>query len=128
ENIPLSANLSFRFSVFWSVVAERRSQSPDVRLPFHHLKSSQIWQPLTSDGKPSPDKKLTVSVQLDPEFFLCLQDSEFRKLARRLLISSPRYFRESERIALCGITGLTGIGDPYLKEEPAMYRTRMQRG
>ena len=128
ENIPLSANLSFRFSVFWSVVAERRNQSPDVRLPFHHLKSSQIWEPLTSDGKPSPDKKLTVSVRLEPDFFQCLQDSEFRNSARRLLIHSPRYFREPERIALCGITGLETTNEQFLKEEPGIYETRMLRG
>jgi putative restriction endonuclease len=65
--VPLSPDLAFRFSVFWSVVASRRNQPPEVRLPFHHLASSGIWQPLMADGKPSPDKKLTARVRLDPQ-------------------------------------------------------------
>ena len=62
--LPLSPDLAFRFSAYWSVVAERRRQRPDVRLPFHHLESSGIWLPLMPDGKPSPDKKLTAKVRL----------------------------------------------------------------
>jgi len=37
--VPLSPDLAFRFSVFWSVVAQRRKQPPEVRLPFHHIGS-----------------------------------------------------------------------------------------
>jgi hypothetical protein len=35
--LPLSPELAFRFYTYWSIVAERRPQRPDVRLPFHHL-------------------------------------------------------------------------------------------
>ena len=42
REVALSPNLAFRFSVFWSVVAKRRRQAPEVRLPFHHLGSSVI--------------------------------------------------------------------------------------
>ena len=45
--LPLSPDLAFRFSVYWSVVAERRKARPDVRLPFHHLRTlvsgSRSW-------------------------------------------------------------------------------------
>lgn len=98
--LPLSPDLAFRFSVYWSVVAERRKQRPDVRLPFHHLKTSGIWQPLMPDGKPSPDKKLTAKVRFDPAFFNCLHDSTFCDRAKRVLIETPPYFRTEERIAL----------------------------
>ena len=81
--IPLSPDLAFRFSVFWSVVAQRRKQSPEVRLPFHHIGSSGMWQPLTTDGKPSPDKKLTTMIRLDPSFYDCLTDQRFRERARK---------------------------------------------
>jgi putative restriction endonuclease len=54
----LSPDLAFRFSVFWSVVSDRRTQPPDIRMPFHHLKTSGIWEPLMADGNPSPDKNL----------------------------------------------------------------------
>ncbi|WP_201767001.1 hypothetical protein [Novipirellula maiorica] len=40
--LKLTPDLAFRFSVYWSIVAHRRSQPPDIRLPFHHLGSSKI--------------------------------------------------------------------------------------
>jgi putative restriction endonuclease len=59
RDVSLSPDLAFRFSVFWSIVAQRRNQPPEVRLPFHHLGSSGIWQPMTAGYKSSPDKKMT---------------------------------------------------------------------
>src|SRR5438046_3072488 len=56
--LPLSPDLAFRFSTYWSVVAFRRSQRPDVRLPFHHLQTEGVWAALGKDGKPSPDDRL----------------------------------------------------------------------
>ena len=41
-DVSLSPDLAFRFSVFWSVVAQRRSQPPEVRLPFHHLGNNSV--------------------------------------------------------------------------------------
>src|SRR4030067_3373711 len=55
REVALSPDLAFRFSVFWSAVAQRRKQPPAVRLLFHHLGSSGMWQPMTADSKPSPD-------------------------------------------------------------------------
>ncbi len=76
REVALSPDLAFRFSVFWSVVAQRRKQPPEVRLPFHHLGSSGMWQPFTADGKPSPDKKLTTMISLDPSLYDCLGDRD----------------------------------------------------
>jgi len=84
REVALSPDLAFRFSVFWSVVAKRRKQAPEVRLPFHHFGSSGIWQPLTLEGKPSPDRILTTKIKLDPAFFDCLAGQDFRDRARRL--------------------------------------------
>jgi hypothetical protein len=100
RELPLSPDIAFRFSVFWSVVAQRRKQSPEVRLPFHHLGSSGMWHPLTADGKPSPDKKLTTMVRLDSTFFDCLADERFRDRARRVLIETEPYFCPEEKTAL----------------------------
>jgi predicted restriction endonuclease len=47
--LPLTPELAFRFCTYWSTVAARRTQKPDVRYPFYHLKSDGIWPPL---GKP----------------------------------------------------------------------------
>ena len=62
-------------------------------MPFHHLATSGIWQPLTADGKASPDRKLTAKVRLDPAFLSCLRDGNFRDKAKRVLIETPPYFR-----------------------------------
>jgi hypothetical protein len=81
-------------------VGERRKQPPEVRLPFHHIGSSGMWQPFTGDGKPSPDKKLTSMIRLDPSFFECLADQRFRERARRVLIDTKPYFCPEEKTAL----------------------------
>jgi putative restriction endonuclease len=35
--LPLSPELAFRFYSYWNIVAGRRPQHPDVRLPFHRV-------------------------------------------------------------------------------------------
>ena len=37
--IQLTPELAFRFFGFWSIVAHRRTQPPDVRLPFYYLQT-----------------------------------------------------------------------------------------
>jgi hypothetical protein len=59
--LPLSPALAFRFATFWSVAAHRRRQRPDVRLPFFHLKSDGVWQPLDARGQPASDRKQAVA-------------------------------------------------------------------
>lgn len=98
--IRLSPDLAFRFSAYWSVVAHRRTQPPEVRMPFHHLGSSGIWNPFMADGQASPDKKLTSFVRLDPEFLKCLNDKKFRAEAIKVLIDTNPYFLPEERVAL----------------------------
>jgi predicted restriction endonuclease len=40
---------------YWSVVAPRRKQHPDIRFPFFHLKSDGFWSPLGPDSRPATD-------------------------------------------------------------------------
>lgn len=126
--LPLSPDLAFRFSVYWSVVAERRKTRPDVRLPFHHLNSSGIWQPLMPDDKPSPDKSLTGKVCLDSTFLDCLLDANFCDKAKRVLIETPPYFRAEERIALYSMLGLKPARADKAKEVGAIYTVPVERG
>jgi putative restriction endonuclease len=127
HEIPLSADLAFRFSVYWSIVAQRRKQPPEVRLPFHHLASSGMWMPLTVDGKPSPNRMLTAAIRLDRSFFTCLMDQAFRDQARRLLIRTEPYFKPEERVALCSMLNIPPTV-PEIREDPKEYRTRLQSG
>jgi putative restriction endonuclease len=97
-------DLAFRFSSYWTIVADRRRTKPDLRLPFFHLKSDGVWQPLEASGKPAEDRKRAVLAQIDVSFLVCLGDAEFRTLARRTLIA--KYFEPHERAALYNVVGL----------------------
>jgi putative restriction endonuclease len=123
----LSPDLAFRFSVFWSVVARRRKQPPEVRLPFHHLESSGIWQPLTADGQPSPDKKMTAMVRFDEQFFECLADYKFRDRAQRILIETEPYFQPEERVALYSMLQIRPAASE-IRENQELYKTSVQVG
>lgn len=127
NDVILSPDLVFRFSVFWSIVAKRRNQSPDVRLPFHHLGSSGMWQPLMSDGKASPDKKLTKMIRFDHTFFDCLFDSTFRDKARRVLIETEPYFLPEERAALYSMLKIKPTAHG-IREYEQQYKSSVQTG
>jgi putative restriction endonuclease len=127
REVPLSPDIAFRFSVFWSVVAQRRRQPPEVRLPFHHLGSSGMWEPLMGDGKPSPDKKLTTMVRLNPIFFDCLADERFRDRARRVLIETEPYFSPEEKTALYAMLKIRPT-TTAIRENEELYRAIVQTG
>jgi len=127
REVALSPSLAYRFSAFWSVVAHRRKQSPDARLPFHHLGSSGIWQPLTIEGKPSPDKKLTTMIRLDPSFHDCLYHQGFRDRARRTLIEKEPYFLPEERTALYVMLGIKP-DPPQIRESESLYKEGVKAG
>jgi putative restriction endonuclease len=128
SELPLSPDLAFRFSLFNSVIAARQRPPLELRLPFHHLKTSGIWQPLMADGKPSPHRNLTVKVRFDPAFLDCLRDATFRDKAKRVLIETSPYFRIEERIALCTMLRLKPAAADELKEASPLYTAPVQRG
>lgn len=97
-------DLTFRFSSYWRVVADRRRTKPDVSLPFFHLRTEGVWKPLESDGRPAEDRKRAVLAQLDVSFLVCLKNEGFRMLARRTLIA--KYFEPRERAELYSLVGL----------------------
>jgi putative restriction endonuclease len=117
EILPLTGELAFRFCAFWTAVAHRRNQRPDIRLPFHHLKSGGFWVALTEDGKPSPDKKLTAFAKLDASFLQCLRDCDFRARARRLLIGKD--FRPDEQLTLATLLDIPLPSEAQVLRETA---------
>ena len=102
--VPLTPELAFRFCTYWTIVAHRRTQKPDVRFPFHHMQSGGFWKALGQDGNTSPDRRLTRYAVLDQDFEQCLGDRTFREEARRVLIC--KYFPPDERVALCSLLDL----------------------
>jgi putative restriction endonuclease len=98
EVLRLTPELAFRFNALWPIVAHRRTQEPDLRMPFHRLSSEGFWTPFTENNEPSPHQNLTRYVAIDTEFLQFVQDAEFRANARRILIA--KWFNPPERHAL----------------------------
>jgi len=113
-------NLAFRFSSYWSIVAERRASRPDVRLPFYHIRSDGFWTPLDAEGKPAESRDRAVLAQLDVSFLLCAQDAEFRTLARRTLIA--KYFQPQERATLYGLVGIEPPPEDIVAGDAARFQ------
>ena len=104
EVLLLSPELVYQFKLFEHIVAHRRKQKLDIRMPFHHLKSSGVWTPLDKHGEPSMHRSVTTCARIDPDFRAACLDAEFRLRAAAILIE--KYFRPEEQIALREIMGL----------------------
>jgi len=119
DRLVLSGEIAFRFTSYWSVVASRRSQAPEVRLPFFHLKGDGVLRAFDKFGNPATDKKANAEVLVDPALVDCLLDPDFRQKARLLLITS--YFRVEEQAAFAAILDLELIEANRLREEAVAY-------
>jgi putative restriction endonuclease len=117
EVLALTGELAFRFCTYWTAVAARRKQRPDIRMPFHHLSSGGFWAALTEEGKPSPDRKLTAFAKLDSSFLECIHDRDFRSQARRLLVG--KYFSGEEQVALCALLDIPVPSETQILRESA---------
>lgn len=123
----LTGELVFRFLAFWTVVAERRSQRPDIHLPFYHMHSDGCWVPFDEEGKPAQERRRAVAARLDESFLACLRDAGFRKQLRRVLIA--RYFTDpGERAALYGLVQLPVPPDDVVKADAKLYEADRERG
>ncbi len=103
--LKLTPELAFRFSQFGTIVAHRRTQRMDIRLPFYHLSSDGVWSAFTKDGTESLDPKATQFVKINEEFFSLSQSADFRSMARGVLIRS--YFEPTEQVALASLVNLS---------------------
>jgi putative restriction endonuclease len=124
--LPLTPELAFRFLSFWTVVAARRPQRPDIRLPFYHMVSDDLWTPLDAAGNPTTDRRHVPAVRLDPGFHACLLDPIARVELRRVLIAC--YFEPDERAALYDLVGLPVPAADMVKEDAARYIVSRQCG
>ncbi len=126
--LPLSPELAFRFQTLWAVVAHRRPQRPDVRMPFHHLDSDGVWAPLLADGTPSPHSRLTKMGAVYPDFATFVADPDNRTDAKRVLVRG--YFTPAEQVALAELVGLPGAdaepGDAGI--DPVLVEDVVRRG
>ena len=125
--LPLTGELTFRFLAYWTTVANRRPQRPDIHLPFFHMHSDGCWTPLDDAGQPTTERRRATRVKLDVGFFACLHDPAFRKQLRRVLIA--RYFTDpDERAALYDLVGLPVPPDDVVKADAKLYEESRERG
>lgn len=120
STLALTPELASRFISYWSIVVHRRTQKPDIRLPFHHLSGDGVWSALDADAKPSPGRRHTRFAALPPDLLCFLKDPASRDMARHLLIA--KYFRPSEQIALYESIGLR-VPSTIEIEQNAAYRS-----
>jgi negative regulator of replication initiation len=125
--LPLTGELVFRFLAFWTVVAHRRSQKPNIRLPFYHMRNDGCWTPLNENGEPTLERMRVTAAQFDESFIACLHDPTFRKQLRRVLIA--RYFTDpGERAALYDLVGLPVPPEHVVKSDAQLYQESRERG
>ncbi|TWU02715.1 HNH endonuclease [Stieleria varia] len=125
QELSLTPDIAFRFSVYWSIVAHRRTQPPDVRLPFHHTRSSKLWTTLKADGTESMHCDSTTTIRLSDEFFVALQSADFRQAAGYTLISN--YFEHAEQVALYELTGIEPPEDSTVLDDLAITADKEAR-
>jgi len=117
QELPLTPELAFRFNTYWSIVASRRKQRPDIRFPFFHLKSDGFWSPLGLDGKPATDRRDARFAIMPCDFLNCAKDPSWRDQARRILVAA--YFPPAERLGLYALTGLPVPTDDQIARDAA---------
>jgi putative restriction endonuclease len=117
--IPLTPELAFRFCTYWSIVSHRRTQKPDMRYPFFHLKSDGIWSPLDENGKPTSERFQAKFAAMPSDFVAFAMDPYYRDKARRILIA--RYFEPYERLGLYALVGMPVPADDEIARD-ATYK------
>lgn len=101
--MPITGELAFRFSGYWSVVAHRRPQRPDMKLPLYHMKSDGFWQPLDVDMNVLRHREMPAYIRIDADFLAAANNPDLRSQARAIIIRT--YFEPHEQVALWALTG-----------------------
>jgi putative restriction endonuclease len=131
EVMPITGELAFRFASFWSVIAHRRPQKPDLKLPLFHMRSDGFWQPLDEQMQILKYRDLPVFIRFDADFLAAVNDPAIRAQARTVLIRT--YFAPDEQAALWALLGKTpppmdGLNDVVPPADPeAVERGREGR-
>ena len=114
QSLLRTPSLHVRFNAFSSIALPRWGGRVDLSYPFYYLKSQGFWQALDGEKRPSASVDVTQSIQLDPEFLTLMQDADFRRSARIILVET--YFPPAERIALYALLGVRAQTLEFQKE------------
>ena len=103
-----------RFNAFSSIALPRWGGKVDMSYPFFYLKSQGFWQALDDGKRQSTSVEETQSILFDPEFLQLMQDADFRRSARIILVET--YYPPAERIALYALLGVRAQTLEFQKE------------
>lgn len=130
DEILLCPDLVVRFQNFWPIVAERRGNRGDIRLPFHALATDGLWQVYDDEGRPSKARQTSTRAVFASWFTQNLHEERFRRALRRLLIVT--YFKPEEQLSLAEAVGLDPLelnpAGLSVSEDPAEYQVRRALG
>ena len=115
-----SPGLQVRFNAFSSIALLRWGGKVDLAYPFFYLRSQHFWQPLDAEKRPSTSVEVTQSIHFDPEFLALMQDADFRRSARIILVET--YFPPAERIALYALLGVQ-VQTPEFQKDLQLLNT-----
>lgn len=128
--VKLSPDLILRFQNLWPIVAERRQNKGDIRMPFHALGTDRVWSVFDQDGRPSRARATSVRAKLDDNLLAALGDPAFRTQLRRLLVAT--YFPPAEQVALAAALGferaLDSVEIAAFAEDQTAYRLARETG
>ncbi len=128
--VTLSPDLILRFQNLWPIVAERRTNKGDIRMPFHALATDGVWRVFDEDGRPSRARVTSVRAKFDDSVLAGLGDFAFRSKLRRLLVAT--YFPPDEQVALAAALGFDSVLDSVeisaFAKDQAAYRAAREAG
>lgn len=128
--VTLSPDLILRFQNLWPIVAERRQNKGDIRMPFHALATDRVWSVFDEEGRPSRARTTSVRAKLDDTLLAALGGSAFRTQLRRLLVAT--YFPPAEQVALAAALGFDRALDSAeiaaFAEDQAAFRAAREAG
>ena len=113
-DLARTPGLNVRFNAFSSLALPRWGGKVDVAYPFYYLKNQGFWQALDEHGRTAAGVDSTHSIRLDPEFLALIQDPDFRRSARIVLVET--YFPPEERVALYALLGVRAQTLEFQKE------------
>lgn len=113
-DLKRTPGLHARFNAFSSIALPRWGGKVDLTYPFYYLKSQGFWQALDAERRTARGVDATDSITLDPSFLACMQDADFRRSARIVLVET--YFPPEERVALYALLGVRAQTAEFQKE------------
>ncbi len=112
--LQLTPGLHVRFNAFSSLTLPRWGGKVDLTYPFYYLKSQGFWKALDAAHQPAASVEGTRWIQIDPVFLDLIQDPDFRRRARIILVET--YFPAVERVSLYALLGVPAQTIEFQKE------------